>query len=443
MPDSRDPVRAATPVQPGVETQSGNALSWESFLDTYLPALVLALGIGIALPAIPALARSFHVSFGVASGVITAFLLGNTAGTIPTGWLIDRFGRRRVMLVGPLLTSAMAFMVMTAHTFPELLVYRFVDGFAAQMWLMGRLAGISGRAAPNQRGRQVSWMFGMDSTGRLSGPLVGGFIAAAWGIRAPFAAYGFLALLALIPGFMFIQDSAPRQRISSAGAKVRTMSLREIVQPRLVYFGVALFAAMARGPIQADMLHLYAAFAYKLKPQEIGFLATAGSSIALPVGFLAGWMMDRFGRKRTMVPGFTGVTLAMLALAVTAFLHLDLRWYVAVFLAAVLSQSLTGGSIQTVGADVAPPEARGMFLGLWRFTGQGGVSMSPIIFAFLADRMGYGSGFVFIALSALVVAYLLIRYVPETGGPSANRRPPKETVDVSAPAVTAAPAPAD
>jgi MFS family permease len=442
MRDSRDSAKPAGTVQPDAEAQGGKALSWESFLDTYLPALVLALGIGIALPAIPALARSFHVSFGVASGVITAFLLGNTAGTIPTGWLIDRFGRRRVMLVGPLLTSAMAFMVMTAHTFPELLIYRFVDGFAAQMWLMGRLAGISGRAAPNQRGRQVSWMFGMDSTGRLSGPLVGGFIAAAWGIRAPFAAYGFLALLALIPGFMFIQDTAPRAK-TSVGAKVRKMSIREIVQPRLVYFGVALFAAMARGPIQADMLHLYAAFAYHLKPQEIGFLATAGSSIALPIGFLAGWMMDRFGRKRTMVPGFSGVALAMLALAVTAILHLDLRWYVVVFLAAVLSQSLTGGSIQTVGADVAPPEARGMFLGLWRFTGQGGVAMSPIIFAFLADRTGYGSGFIFIAASALVVAYLLIRYVPETGGPTTNRRPPAETADVTAQALASSPAPAD
>ena len=136
--------------------------------------------------------------------------------------------------------------------------------------------------------------------------------------------------------------------------------------------------------------------------------------LSLPIGFLAGWMMDRYGRKRTMVPGFTGVAIAMAALAVSAYLSLPLAWYVALFFTGVALQSLTSGSIQTVGADVAPPEARGMFLGLWRFTGQGGATLSPIIFALLADRINYGSAFVFIAVSAAVVALLLIRYVPET-----------------------------
>jgi MFS family permease len=75
---------------------------------------------------------------------------------------------------------------------------------------------------------------------------------------------------------------------------------------------------------------------------------------------------------------------------------------------------LTGGSIQTVGADVAPPEARGTFLGLWRFTGQGGATVSPILFAILADQVNYGSAFVFTAICAAAVAFLLIRYVPET-----------------------------
>jgi MFS family permease len=397
--------------------QEAAALSWHAFVSTYLPALVLALGTGIALPAIPTLAKSFHVSFGVASWVTISFLAGNVVGTVPSGWLIDRFGRRRVMLFGPIMTSAMAFLVITAHTFPELLLYRFIDGFAAQMWLMGRLAAISQRAAPNQRGRQVSWMFGMDSTGRLTGPLVGGFIAAAWGIRAPFAAYGFLALIALIPGILFIEDTERKARPAPGAAPAKRLSLRQIVQPRLVYFGVAFFAAMARGPVQADLLHLYAAYQYHLGPQAIGFLATGASSISLPIGFVAGWMMDRFGRKKTMVPGFSGVTFAMILLAVSAFLHLGLAWYVVFFLMGVTAQAMTGGSIQTVGADVAPAEARGLFLGLWRFTGQGGTLISPFIFAnVLSDHIGYGSAFLYISASAAVVAYLLIRYVPETGG---------------------------
>lgn len=391
------------------------AVSWDAFLSTYLPALVLAVGTGIALPAIPTLARTYAVSFGLASGIVTAFVLGNVVGTIPSGWLIDRFGGRVVLIAAPLLTSVTSLAIFYAHTFPELLVLRFLTGCAAQMWQMARLAAISYGAAPSQRGRLVSWMFGMDSTGRLAGPIIGGFIANAWGPRAPFLVFAAMALIALIPTSTFAKDT-PRQGKDTrqSATKPRTLSLREVIMPRLVYFGVALFAGMTRGPLNADLLHLYAAFAYQLGPQQIGYLATAASCLSLPIGFTGGWIMDRFGRKLTMVPGFTGVTIAMTALAVSAFLHLSLAWYVALFLVGVATQALTGGSVQTVGADVAPAEARGTFLGIWRFTGQGGVALGPIIFALLADTVDYGTAFLFTAACAAVVAFLLIRYVPET-----------------------------
>lgn len=395
--------------------QQDRAVSWNALFATYLPALILALGTGVALPAVPALARSFHVGFGLASGVVTAFLLGNLAGTVPSGWLIDRFGRRSVLLLGPLLTAGMAFLTAVVHSFTLLLVLRFFDGVAAQMWLMARLAAISQGAGAGQRGRQVSWLFGMNNTGKLAGPIVGGFLAADWGVRAPFVAYGVLALLALVPAVTFARDTPQRGGEGARRAEPRkALTVRQIVLPRLVYFGVALFAGLTRGPVQADLLHLYAAFAYHLGPRQIGYLSTSAAALSLPIGFLGGWMMDRYGRKRTMVPGFIGVTLGMAALAVSAYAHLSLTWYVVLFLAGVTAQSLTGGSIQTVGADVAPAEGRGMFLGLWRFTGQGGATLSPVLFAALAGEFGYGSSFLFTALSAAVVVLLLVVFVPET-----------------------------
>jgi MFS family permease len=224
------------------------AVSWEALFSTYLPALLLALGVGIALPAIPVLARSFDVGFGLASFVVTAFLIGGTVGTIPTGWLIDRIGRRPILIGGPLLTAIVALLVARAQTFPELLVYRFIDGWAAQMWLLARLAAISHRANTAQRGRQVSWMYGMDNLGRLTGPLVGGFLAAALGERSPFVAYAVLALVALIPTIKLAKE-VPRRVASSNVLNTGHLGIWQIVWPRLPFFGVAFFSAVARGPI--------------------------------------------------------------------------------------------------------------------------------------------------------------------------------------------------
>lgn len=412
-----NPRTAAGPDDPGTK-----AWSWTALNSTYLPALIFAMGTGIAVPAIPALAQSFHISFAVATGITTSFLIGNVAGALPAGWLVDRYGRRRVMLTGPVLTAILAFAVVFAHSYGELIILRFGDGFFAQFWLTGRLTGISQSAAPDQRGRQVSWMFGMDNTGRALGPIVGGLMATAWGVRSPFVAYGVLALLALVPAYRYIKDAPPPTDLATTakgaarGRTERTITFRQIFLPRINYFAIALFAAFARGPIQASLLNLYAAFRYHLHPAEIGFLASAAAFTMLPMSFISGWLMDRYGRKRTMVPGFAGVALTMGGLAMTALFHLSLQAYIVVFLFTALTQGLTSGSIQTVGADVAPEQARGYFLGIWRFTGQGGAALSPIIFASLAATVSYASSFVFVGASAGIVALLVAYRVPETGG---------------------------
>ena len=198
------------------------------------------------LPVIPGLAQSFDVSFGVASGVVTAFLIGNVASTVPSGWLIDRFGRRPVIVAAPLLAAITSLLIVFAEFFTQLLVLRFLAGAATQMWLMARLAAISHGAAAGERGRQISWLFGMDSVGKLAGPALGGLIATVWGIRAPFVAFAVLALIALVPGHA-VRGRHPAPHAPHKGRRdpqSRKLSLWEIVLPRLPYFGVAL----VRGP---------------------------------------------------------------------------------------------------------------------------------------------------------------------------------------------------
>src|SRR5438309_8925219 len=97
-------------------------LSRQNVLSLYLPAVILSLGQGIALPALPVYARSFDVSLGVASFALVASGVGGLAAGLPTGYLLDRFGRRNIVLAGPLITALASFLVVRADSFPELLV---------------------------------------------------------------------------------------------------------------------------------------------------------------------------------------------------------------------------------------------------------------------------------------------------------------------------------
>ena len=274
-------------------------------LSLYLPAFILALGVGIAAPALPVYAKSFNITFGVASLVIVVNLLGGAVATLPTGYLIDHVGRRKVVLLGPILTAIASLLIATAHSFPELLLYRFIEGWAQQMWMLGRLAVITDTGG-SRRGRQITGMFGMDATGRLLGPAIGGFTAASLGIRAPFVLYGIITLLAIVPSFLLVRETRT-PALPSAGQPRRVavwQPFKQFVVPAYIGIFVAqFFAAATRGGLLTGTLDLYAVYEYGVTAKTLGLLGAAGAALGIPLTFSTGHLMDRFGRTESSCPG--------------------------------------------------------------------------------------------------------------------------------------------
>ena len=104
-----------------------------------LPAMLLGLGRGFTIPVLPSLALEFDANVAAAGLMVIAPMLGSLAVTLPTGYLIDRIGRRKLLIVAPAITSISAFLVLRAASYPELLAYLSLGGIAQQMWQMSRL----------------------------------------------------------------------------------------------------------------------------------------------------------------------------------------------------------------------------------------------------------------------------------------------------------------
>jgi MFS family permease len=394
------------------EPRKSRIITREALLSLYLPAMILALGSGLIAPALPFVARSFEVSFGEASLTIVVYGLGSLVSSLPTGFLIDHVGRRKVLLAGPLILAAMSVATAFAGSFEQLLVYRFLAGWAQQMWSVSRITVIADTGAESQRGRQIMGMVGMESAGRLLGPAVGGFLAAI-DLRAPFLVHAALCLLAIAPSFFLIKESTPLPAMRRRGgapsvgpAAVGTLATLMTV-PVMMFMVAQLLANLTRGTSQSGTLHFYAAYAFNVEPTTIGLLASAASVITLPIVFSTGFIMDRFGRTATVVPGFTLTGLAMGVMAIVAFTDGPFSVYVPAFLALQFAQSLTSGNMQVIGTLIAPAHVRGRFFGVWRLAGEGGSALSPAIFALLAEHYSYGISFTFLSACALSAAFVL------------------------------------
>ncbi|MDE2837548.1 MAG: MFS transporter, partial [Chloroflexota bacterium] len=161
-------------------------------LTLHLPSMAIGLGLGLTVPVIPELTQQMGIDLEGAALVFVFQLLGTFAAPLPTGFLIDKIGRRRVLLAGPIITGVASLLVAKVAldgadgSFVELLIYRFIAGWGEQMWTMSRITVIADTGASNQRGKQVTQMFGVQQIGNLSGPIVGGFAAVLLGLWAPF-----------------------------------------------------------------------------------------------------------------------------------------------------------------------------------------------------------------------------------------------------------------
>jgi len=385
----------------------------QNFLSIYVPAMTLAVGTGIVVPALPVYAKSFGVSFEVASLVIIVHQLGVTLSSFPIGLLLDRVGRRKVLLTGPFLLAISSVLVTIAQSFPELLIYRFIGGVGQQMWHLGRLAMIADTGADRERGRQITTMSAMQNAGRLFSPAIGGVLAGFWDIRAPFIAHAILSLIAIIPSFKLVQETAPHLRRGAVRKQVGTQEREEsgfralFTYQVIIFFVAQLFAGMTRGPIFSGQLNFYGAYVYNLAPQTIGILATIVTAIHIPLTLCSGYIMDRFGRKATLVPGFSLLAVALVFISITDFTQMPLNMFIVAYLCVYASNGITGGNMQTLGSDIAPEKARGKFYGVWHTIGTVGAPTSTSMFALLSGSLGFWAGFGFLGFMASGTALIL------------------------------------
>lgn len=391
------------------------AITSDVFLSLYLPAFTLAVGTGIAAPSLPVYAKSFDIPFEQASWIVIVHLVGAAVSTIPTGMMLDRVGRRRIVLAGPIITAISSLLIPFASSFPELLVLRFINGWAQGMWVLARLTIIADQGG-EKRGRLITAMVAVESAGKLFGPALGGGIAELTDVRIPFFVHGALAMLAVIPSFKLIHDPTKEETRARQAQEAPGLGwLKEVmVFPIIILCIVQVFVQMSRSSTHNGILDIYAVYAYGISPGILGIMAAVGTAVSLPITFLAGHIMDRFGRKKTVVPGFTLVGLSMVFMAVVAVAELPFPVYFVSLVLAHMAQALTHGSMQTLAADVAPANARGKFFGMWKLVGETAMFMSPVLFTFFSTTGGFIASFLYLGFSGFMAAGLTLFFVKET-----------------------------
>ncbi len=374
-------------------------------------SFTVALGFGIVAPAIPAFARQFGVDVTVAASVISVFALMRVIGALPAGRLVDRFGEPGVMAAGIAVVAVSSIMAGCSRSFAELLVLRGSGGVGSAMFSISAQALLLGSVPASQRGRASGLFSGGFLLGGISGPAVGGLVAA-WSLRAPFFIYGGLlvvpAVLAAVvlrraPNHRPAAASRPRVRsLATLGRAVRNRTYRAAASANLADGFAALGVRGALVPLFVrDVLHRSVVWT------GIGFLlfAALNGAALLPGGRVA----DTLGRRPVIVVGCAISAVGMVMLALLPGL--------CAFLAALAVAGFGSGLLDVAPAamigDIIGSGGGGTLVASYQMAGDVGSVVGPVAGGFLVDSASYAAAFG-LAAAVLIAAAVLGFVSPET-----------------------------
>ena len=371
---------------------------------TYLDRICIAA-------AAPFIMNDLHLSVWQMSVVFSAFTLSYSLFEIPSGWLGDVKGPRRVLTRIVVWWSAFTMLTGAARGFQSLLAIRFLFG-AGEAGGFPNIARSFSRWFPmRERGRANGVMFlGSRMGGMLSAPIAL-VLVGRWGWRASFVFFGLLGLVWAAAWFAWYRDRpedhpamSPEElawiqqdgqegsatSVPSGGTEVDRTPWSALLRSRNLYAICAMYFAFGYG------LYFYFTWLPTYLMTVLGFSRFRGGLFAgLPfllagiADLVGGGLTDRWTRRHGLRVG--RCYLGFAAFLTCAALLLESTFVASPVLKAVLiamalaSADLALGACWAVPIDIAPNHA-GVITGCMNTLGNIGGMIGPLVVGIAVDR---------------------------------------------------------
>lgn len=378
-------------------------LVWALFVFAWITNYLVRMAFAALLPhIIPELGLSYTEAGVLAS----AFFASYACFQFPAGMLGDRFGRRRVLLLGLVAGALASGVTGFAGSFATLLAARLATGLSQGSLFSNDRAIIAAVTPPSRIALGQAVSFSGPGFGITCGLLLGGLLGEVMPWRAVFWVFVLppLVAAAMIRRFVPPADT-PRTDVPLA-----TRLRHVMAQPNVWLVGLAGTSVMWVQYVLATWTPLLLMESGVRDPGRAAFLASL-QGLAGVVGLLAGgWVSDRawhagWPRKTVMAGSLLITTAAMALLAAVAPRQPSIATLtVLILVGAACAWSVWGPSFAVLGAIVGARD-RGTAFGVYNTVCVLGAAVGPAVTGWTRDVTGsFTAGWYLCAAMALLGA---------------------------------------
>ncbi|MFJ2953460.1 MFS transporter [Streptomyces sp. NPDC087270] len=372
----------------------------------FLPVLVFETGMGALAPVLALSGRALGAGVGTAGLVLALLGVGQILGDVPAGALAARLGDRKAMLVASGVTAVTLSGCALARNVWQLALAVTVTGASNAVIMLARQSYLTEAVPPRLRARALSTLGGMSRVGAFVGPFLGAAVLT--GGRPVHDIY-WLALVCTAVTVVVLLTVPDVAEPATGGGK-KPVPVRAVLRDHRKVFLTLGLAVLLVGSVRATRQTVLPLWAEHLgqSPSSTSVVFGIAGLIDTLTFYPSGQVMDRAGRLWIAVPSMLVLGGAQAALPLT---H-TLTELTVVAMLIGFGNGIGSGILMTLGADVAPPETRSQFLGVWRLCADSGSAGGPLVVSAAASLGSLAAGISVMGAVGIAAAGALLRWVP-------------------------------
>lgn len=392
-------------------------------------AFLILFGAGLVLPVLPLYARSFGVGYAQAGLLVASYSFARLVCDLAAGIVVDRWGERASGAMGLALTTVGALLTGLAPTFPLALAFWACAG-AGSAVVFAAMYSFLLKVVPKERmGRTLSLFYGAFNGGVVAGALLGGVIASRFGLASPLFIMAGTTFLATLLYLRFVQVERPRlpkpppadtesthgafrllgRSVSRLARVARTPGFGMVMATNLAYLWMV-------AAIFDTLLPLFARDSLQMSTLGIGLVFSVALAAEFLVLYPAGSLSDRRGRRYVLLPSLAALAVTTVAVG-WAESPLGLAAVVALL---GIASGFAGVPPAAMLADVIPEHQSGTGVGIFRFSGDLGFTLGPLVAGFTAGALGFQAAFAIAALPTIAALVFVVRGQETLAQPGAS-----------------------
>jgi MFS family permease len=357
---------------------------------------------------LPEFGRELSMSTFQLGMLTTTFGIGRLVADLPGGHFADRIRARSLMAVSAGGVALGSLILGLSVVKLGVYVAAFVLGISSATTNATGMTFFSKVGGAGHRGTSMAVFSAALLGGQAAGPAVAGLLSTAGGWRLTmFVATGAALVMAIV---LLVTQSDQASPTAASPPRISPPGSREgpPATSLAVLYSVSFAVFLTLGAVPQTLVPLIGADDLGLSTAAIGLALGAGGLGRFVGTILGGWLSDKISRKAALVPGLIGQAAGVALLALEPSL---ISWLSAIVIMSLASFAVPVAA--TIVGDITEPGQIGTRLGRFRFVGDLGLIIGPLVVSALFEGIGRATAFGFVALVLTVTAVLSWRWLPE------------------------------